>query len=124
MIDLIKVNPALNPDLDLATDRRGPVCTAALEKVRDSAANLLKALETEDGRLPKRVQLSKFRRVPEDLVFKICSKLVHPTSVSILTLPNETESQLEARRVHFRSLSLFYAKAGLDALLAVVKMRA
>jgi len=52
-------------------------------------------------------------------VFKMCSKLVHPTSVSILRLPNETESQLETRRVHLRSVALYYANVGLDALLAV-----
>ena len=63
--------------------------------------------------------MSGFRNEIEEFVFKMCSKLLHPTSVSILLLPNSTEAELETKRVHFRSVALHYAKIGLDALLAM-----
>ena len=88
------------------------------EQLRKSTAALLKELTNADGRLPKPLRLGEFRNKAEDIVFKSCSKLLHPTSVSILMLPDETEAQLEARRVYLRSVALYYANTGLDALLA------
>jgi hypothetical protein len=89
-----------------------------LAQAQDATLTLLKTFEDEWGR-PKRVQLGEFRNELEDFVFKMCSKLVHPTSFSILLLPTFSEAQLETRRAHFLSLALYYAKVGLDALLAV-----
>jgi hypothetical protein len=113
--------PLLNPGLyskAFATDEeRGPVYTGALEKAQDAAANVLKAFENDAGRLPKRVQLSEFRNEIDDYVFKLCSKLLHPTALSILVWPNVTDAQLETNRVHLRTLALYYADVGLDALL-------
>ena len=122
-MDMIRLNPALNPILHARVfppdDTKGPVYKAALERAQDATSTLLKTFEAEYGQRPKRVQLGEFRNEMEEYVFKICSKLLHPTSVSILLFPNATEAQLETHRVHFRSLALYYAKAGLDALLSL-----
>jgi hypothetical protein len=121
-MDMIKSNPALNPTLNARIfppdDTKGPIYKAALARAQDATLTLLKTFEDEWGR-PKMVQLGELRNEPEDFVFKMCSKLIHPTSFSILLLPNFTEAQLEMHRVHFLSLALYYAKIGLDALLAV-----
>jgi hypothetical protein len=96
----------------------GPVSAAVLERFQDATAKVFEAFETEPDGLPTRQKLSRDKL--ENFVFKICSKLLHPSSLSILVLPNEAESQLESRRVHLRSVALFYAKVGLDALSAIV----
>jgi hypothetical protein len=122
-MDMFRLNPALNPILHARVfppdDTKGPVYKVALERAQDATSTLLKTFEAEHGQRPKRVPLGEFRNEIEDYVFKICSKLLHPTSVSILLFPNATEAQLEIHRVHFRSLALYYAKAGLDALLSL-----
>ena len=123
VMDMLRLNPALNQALHARVfppdNTKGPVYKAALERAQNANITLLKTLEAEYGQRPKRVQLSDFRNEIEDFVFKMCSKLVHPTSLSILLLPNYTEAHLETTVFNLRSVALFYAKVGLDALLAM-----
>ena len=115
VVDLIKFNPVLNPVLYSkvfsANEKRGPVYAAALDRAWDANFKVLKAFENDSGRPPKKLQLG--------FVFKLCSKLLHPTPMSILVLPNETESHLHTQRVHLRSAALYYANVGLDAIASV-----
>jgi hypothetical protein len=122
VVDLIKRNPMYDPVLYsnvLSTRENTVTQTAALERLWKTTSQLLKSFEDNDGRLPKTTQLGKMRNEYEDWVFKECSKLLHPTAISILVLPNATEVDLEQRRVFFRSVALYFATGGLDALLAM-----
>jgi hypothetical protein len=123
LMDMVKFNPVFNATLYARAfppdDTMGPVFKASLERAQDATSTLLKTSEAEYGQRQKKVPLREFRNEIEDYVFMFCSKLLHPTSLSILLFPNVTEAQLETHRVNFRSIALFYAKAGLDALLAV-----
>jgi hypothetical protein len=122
VVDVIRFNPMFDPVLysSVFSIRANTVPqTAALERLWEATSNLLQVFEDDNGRLPKTTQLAKLRNEHEDWVFKECSKLLHPTAMSMLMLPNATEASLEQRRVFFRSVALHFADVGLDALLAI-----
>jgi len=122
VVDLIKLNPMFSPALysSLFSVHENTVTqTVALERLWETTSQLLQSFEDDEGRLPKTTQLAKLRNEHDNWVFKECSKLLHPTAMSMLMLPNATEADLEQRRVFFRSVALHFANLGLDALLAM-----
>ena len=122
VFEMMRVNPVVNSEVYEsvfpAQEERGPGFTAAIKQFQNTASEVLKAFGDENGRLPKRVQLSALRNPIDNFVFKMCSKLVHPTSVSIRMLPNETQEQLETKCMYLRSVALFYATGGLNLLVS------
>jgi len=89
-IDLIKYNPALNPDLYSTVFSKDeniePVHAALLERVRDASSALLKAFENDDGQLPRRVQLGAFRN---ELARGLCVQDVLETGSPNLSIDSE-----------------------------------
>lgn len=119
LIDMVRFIPDV-VQIHFSAHEKNPVETATLDRLAESTSTVLASFKDDEGRLPKRVRLSDLRNeVTEDFVFKLCSKLLHPTSVSLLLLPKETGPQLETRRLNLLNVALFYASVGLEVLSAM-----